>query len=213
MVNAMKVFSGVIDRIRSGLSAQPAAQPFVATMSVIDFSPDSIMQPVVADYRDTQQLWAQKNLPIVVGQIRPDMMQRLTGGVTDPEVELFCRVNVKGLDHCERLVRKSADQQINNPMVKQEIKSSGLLSAWAQIAHEICQQDRQWFGPASTIKTHVHREIITAPHEAGEGQGRFTYAGQWHRDMLQEKHAAIGKARGYFSVICYADNQPHADAC
>lgn len=151
--------------------------------SGIDFVADSAMQPVTADFHRDPKAWRINHLPLVVGQVKPELLPKLSGRREAPDIQLDVDCLPPGLDFaaCAEQIGKVAGGK--SRAIREEIARDGLLPLWAGLAQEIIARDAQWFGPQKHSNVLLHREHVR-PQDDEMGHGRYKFAGVWHRDAV-----------------------------
>lgn len=156
----------------------------------IDFVADSVMQPVTADFQRDPAAWRVNHLPLVVGQVKPELLPKLSGRRAAPDIQLDVDCLPPGADFaaCADQIGKVAG--LKSKAIREEIARDGLLPLWAGLAQEIIAQDEKWFGAQKHSNVLLHREHIR-PQDDQMGHGRYKFAGVWHRDAVTIADGAI----------------------
>ncbi len=197
----MRVFDGIIERLLPGRSLTAVGgRPFAAPPQMVDFAGDAVMRPVTQDYQRHKQDWPIKHLPVVVGQLRPEAMQLLGGVAEDPDINIHFNFKKTGFADVaqeigRRLMRRNLSPQYRvSSELRDHIAARNLHNLWAGLASEIFAQDAAWFGKSTVPSMTLHRETIIPRNEYGHhGKGRYTFAGQPHRDCLSDDNAAYSR--------------------
>ncbi len=158
-----------------GAVSQPA--------SGIDFVADKIMQPVTTDFARDPAAWRVNHLPLVVGQVKPELLPKLSGRREAPDIQLDVDCLAPGVSFavCAEQIGKVAGTK--SRAIREEIARDGLLPLWAGLAQEIIAKDEQWFGAQKHSNVLLHREHIREQDDQ-MGHGRYKFAGVWHRDAV-----------------------------
>lgn len=151
--------------------------------SGIAFIADSVMQAVTSDFHRSPQAWRVNHLPLVVGQVKPELLPKLSGrrGASDIQLDIDCLP--PGLDFatCAEQIGKVAGTKSRS--IREEVVRDSLLPLWAGLAQEIIARDAQWFGAQKHSNVLIHREHVR-PQDDEMGHGRYKFAGVWHRDAV-----------------------------
>lgn len=186
----MKLLSNIVNRVVYG----PLPKPFVAVAEPpIDFISPAAMAPVVADYRTDKSGWRINHLPLVVGQLRPETMDALTGTATDPDIKFSNGLAKPDFETCARQITRGLRRGVESEALQQDSMNRNLVALWAGVAQAILAQDRAWFGAPTVGSFILNREVIRPPQPHDKGNGRFTYAGKWHRDALTDENGAVSR--------------------
>ena len=186
----MKLLSNMLHRVVYG----PLPKPFAAlTEPPVDFISPTAMAPVVADYRTDKTGWRLNHLPLVVGQLRPETMDALTGTATDPDIKFSNGLAKPDFEICARQITRGLRGGVESVELQQDSIERNLVALWAGVAQAILAQDRAWFGAPTVGSFILNREVIRPPQPHDRGKGRFTYAGKWHRDALTDENGAVSR--------------------
>lgn len=186
----MMRLSNIVNRVVYG----PLPKPFAALAEPpIDFIRPTAMAPVVADYRTDKTRWRLDHLPLVVGQLRPDAMAALTGTATDPDIKFSSGLAKPDFEICARQITRGLRGGVESEALQQDSMDCNLVALWAGVAQAILAQDRAWFGTPTVGSFIFNREVIRPPQPHDQGNGRFTYAGKWHRDALTDENGAVSR--------------------
>lgn len=186
----MKLLSNMLHRVVYG----PLPKPFAAlTDSPLDFVSPEAMQPVVADYQRDKTAWRLNHLPLVVGQLRPEVMTALTGTATDPDIKFSNGLIAPDYEICARQITRGLKRNLELVPQQKEHMQHNLVALWAGVAQAILEQDQKWFGEPTVASFILNREVILPPSRHGKGRGRYTYAGKWHRDALTDDNGAVSR--------------------
>lgn len=181
--------------ITSLLPAARAARPFAAQpVPAIQFLPDATVTDVAADYHNDAKRWRLRHLPLVVGNLQPDTLPRLSGAPASKEIFLISTLRSPDFGDCARRLTRRVGK-LKDRTLRDEIAADNLVNTWAALANQVLAFDRKWFGRPEHSYLLLHRETIVPSSETAPGQGRFVRSGVWHRDGTTSRQG--GRTRIY----------------